>query len=501
MNDTTQTSGDQVTPQQSAVVPPSATETSQSYYDSEELLSKRIGELTQTAQTGSYDEIAKASEELSEIERVLERSKNQLSATPAVAVTETPTAAPAAEVPNPTSNKADRAAVKKFGVFYGGKRHEVDDANGLLGHKGTGDLKAALIKTQLMLKDRETRESDLERRLREAEEKLQARLAAQTPIPVAAVPPATTQSAAAIPKPVPPALPKLSTNDPSLYSESDITELTTYNSRVSEFNTKLVEYTEALGNRVQQLDPATQARIDALEARSKKADEIVTKVERDKEIEAQEKIDQTHWQRFVDFQNRPGRESFRMPLPPKQMNDEMNKWTAKIAVANGATPETSGPIVEKYINGDATVLQNSEGFPPPDGYEAYFKNLEVFLAYKNFVKEGVITEKASLEDAYALHKIRSGEMADDLEALRTAERASAVETFANGVQQMQQHAAGIDPSKSSGGPDLNAIGISDQDLRWYMSVTPQGVQKMETSDPDSFKKWNAIADKVLKYFR
>jgi hypothetical protein len=494
MNDTTQTSGDQATPQPSAAVTPIATETPQSYYDSEELLSKRIGELTQTAQTGSYDEIAKASEELSEIERVLERSRNQPSAAPSAAVTEVPAAASAAETPKPVPNNADQAAVKKFGVFYGGKRHEVDDANGLLGHKGTGDLKAALIKTQLMLKD--------------AEERLQTRLvaqaptpAAQVPIPATVVPPVAAQPAAVVLKPVPPVLPKLSTNDPSLYSEADITELTADNASVNEFNTKVVEYTEAMGGRVQQLDPAIQARIDALEAKARKADEVIAKVEKDAADDAQQKIDQAHWQRFVDFQNKPGRESFKMPLPPKQMNDEMHKWMDKIAVANGATPETSGPTIEKYLNGDPTVLQNSEGFPPPEGYEAYFKNLEVFLAFKTFVKEGVITEKASLEDAYALHKIRSGEMADDLEALRISERAKAVETFANGVQQMQQHAVGIDPSKSSGGPDLNAAGISDQDLNWYMSITPQGVQKMETSDPDSFKKWNAIADKVIKYFR
>lgn len=489
------TSGEQVnsleaTEQQTATEQPAITEQQPQSYKS------RIDELIKIVQTGSLEEQRSAEEELSSIEQQLREAESDPRKLEKLQKPQEQT--PATETP--AGDSAGIAAPKKFSVNYNGQRVELEDGNNLLGYKNTGALKEALAKTQLILKDRETREQQLVRELKEAQEKLAslsrvAQPPAQ-PSPLPSVPPPAQPQPAkpAVPKPVPPPLPKLSTNDPSLYSDADIEADSDYREKMRKFNEQLVEYSEYMATQNRQVDPALQKRLDELEAKVKQADEILGTVKEKEKTLAEQQRDAEHWQRFVDFGNK--HESiFKMPKHPKQMNDEVVTWLSRIAVANGVPENEKWSLVGKYLEGDPTVVQNSQGIEPPEGYEKYFKNLEVFSALKRYIREGVLTEKATLEQAYALHKVDSGELANDLETLRTSERARGAEVFSASAQQLQQSAVNIDPTKSSGGPDLSAIGVSIEDLKWFQKTNPDMLQK----DIEALKKWEAIGNKIVKF--
>jgi hypothetical protein len=501
---TAQTSGNQdnsvTQPQPQATEQPTATATEPSYFDSEESISKKINELTNTAETGSNEEVAKAIEELSKIKEFLEEAKRQPQQ-PAPAAQ--PTATQQQE--QPTTTPTDTGTPKKFTVTYNGQRIERDDPNSLLGYKSTGDLKAAHIKQGLQ---HEEEVKSLSERLRIAEEKIKA---ATTHVPLIPVQPQQQQqfqppSKPVVQRPVPPPYPTLSTDDPDLYTEEDKQSIYSHQKKMVDFGIKVTEYAESMGNRTLQLDPATRKEIDELRERVKRADELIGTVEAEKKNLAEEKADNDHWQRFTDFQNK--HDSFKMPLPTKKMNEVVNKWIGSIAVANGVNEIVNGQpnpnyamqranVIDKYLNGDPTVLQNSQGFQPPDGYEAYFKNLAVYNAWKKYKEDGVLKENATLEHAYALYKVDTGEMDEAIESIRTTERTKAVEEFANGVKEFQQTAVNINPSLSSGGPDFNSIGITEADAAWFMSIGPEKVHSMQTKNPKDFERYSAIAAKIM----
>ena len=71
-------------------------------------------------------------------------------------ITDTPAEPSATDVVSGDSEATTEP--KKFSVSYNGQRVEREDGNSLLGYKNTGALKEALVKAQLILKDRESRE-------------------------------------------------------------------------------------------------------------------------------------------------------------------------------------------------------------------------------------------------------------------------------------------------------------------------------------------------------
>lgn len=485
--DTAQQSGDPTVVAEKTTEQGTETTSKPSYFDSQESLKAKITELSKVSESGTLAEIAKASEELGEIEKFLSSPKPEKP---------TEQSQKPAEEKSGTAESTDTKPKKTepFKIWHNGKPFERDDGDGLFGLGSTGKVKATLFRTELLLKDAEDRGKDLERRLADAEARLKATPAQQQQAAPSAEVKPVVQPKPVVQRPVPPPLPKLSTNDPSVYNDADIAAVTEYNNKVADFQAKLVEYADHLASKAPQIDPAFQKRIDELEAKVKKSDELVAATEAERKAEAERKEDEAHWKRFSDFQDK--HPTLKLPLPTKQMNEAMVSWMSRIATANGVTDGSSKAVVEKYLDGDPTVLKNSEGITPPEGYDKYFKILEIYGARKQFIEEGVLTEKATLEDAYVLHKVRTGTLDEDIASVRAAERSAAATSFSKNIQELQEQSHGIDPSKSSGGPDLNGLGISDADLKWFMSVNIEDLPVLKRKKPDDYSKWNTIAERI-----
>lgn len=474
-----------------------ATSESSSYYDSEESLKSKINELTTIAETGDSEAVSAAMNELSEIESTLERMK----ANPHEKPVKEPEVQPTEKEEKTPEEKVEEA--KKFTVHWQGEKVEREDLNNLLGYKTTGDLKAAFIKQELASK---SREQDLLKRLEEANEKLVKPPAAPQSPPAPRPQQVPQPPVKKIDRPVPPAPPVLSTQDPTLYTEEDIGKLDAHQKATSEFNQKMIDYVESVRSQPPQVDPSVKRDIDEIKKWREEAGRLFDDVKKQKQDLENERIETAHWKRFSDFMDK--HDSFKTPLPPRQMNDKMQGWMDSIAMANGIKPANGhrddeymyhrADVVSKFLGNDPQVVQNAQGIAPPEGREAYFKMLELNNALGKYVDSGVFGKNATLEDAYLRMKADSGEMETDIDAMRTQERTKATQQFAEGVEELQQHAAGVDPSASSGGPDMTSLGFPKEDLVWFQSVTQQKLADMQTKSPDLFKKWNLIADAIEK---
>lgn len=484
------------TEQQTTVTEEQANETS-SYYDSDESLSKKINELTLIAETGDPEAVSSALNELNEIEGNLQKIKDNPQEKPKEKETQ-----PTTEEPTKTEEKTDPTEeAKKFTVHWQGEKIEREDVNNLLGYKTTGDLKAAFIKQELANK---AREQDLLNRLNEANEKLSQPKPQQPPPPQprrTVAPPVQTKP---IERPVPPELPVLSTQDPTLYTEEDIAKLQAHQKATGEFNQKMINYVDSVRNQPGRTEPSVRKELDELKKWREEAGSLISAVEKEKQELEQERREIDHWKRFSDFMDK--HDSFKTPLPPKQMNEKMQEWMDSVATANGVQPANGqrddnymynrAIIVSKFLANDPQTIQNAQGIKTPEGHEAYFKMLELNNALGKYIDSDVFSKNATLEDAYLRMKADSGEMENDIETMRTQERTKATQEFASGVEELQQHAAGVDPTKSAGGPDMNSLGFSKEDMRWFTSINQQDYAALQTKDPEAFKKWNKMADAI-----
>lgn len=489
-----------------------------SYFESEEALRKKIDELTSIAETGDFDDVFNAKKEMDDIEQVLLRAKKRPKQPPAQ---QQQSQQPSTE-PQSQQQQVDDGGTepkgeppKKFTVHWQGNRIERDDVNSLLGYENTGQLKAALIKSELREKDRDQQINDLSRRLREAEEKLN-KPPAQSQQPFQQPqqqqpqfqPPA--QSVQVPQRPVPPGDPTLSTNDPALYTDDDLKAIADHQKATSKFSKDIVEYMSYLENKpVPQQDTGWKNELNSVREELKQTKETLKSYEDEKKNLANEKAEIAHWKRFSDFQDI--HESFKTPKNIKDFNDEMVQWMDNVAVANGVQKPFDGytddylrqrwSVVDRYLQNDPAVVQNSQGYQPPEGHETFFKLLDLSAALSRYKNDGVLGPNATLEDAYDRMKRDSGEMQEAIDTVRTDERVNAAQQFANGVEQLQQNAVNIDPSVSSGGPDLNELGVSSEDLRWFRSVKPEQYHQMQNRSPEDFKKYNAIAAKLEAFAR
>lgn len=501
-------SGDQVSsesvPQQTAPpvdeTKPAGTEDAQSYFASEETLKSKINELTKIAETGSHEEVTQAMAELDEIENVLVRSKDQ-----PVQSKEKPAESPSQE---PAGKKPeDEGDTKKFSVYWQGNKVEREDSNNLLGYKNTGELKAALIKAQLRLNELDNHSSSLSSRLRDAEEKIKA--FSQRPVqpqPQPQQPAYRPPAQPAVSKPTPPPMPTLSTNDPTLYTEDDIKAVEDYRKATNDFHQKLTDYVAYLETRPSQQGNLSKE-FEKTDARLKKLEEGKEAFDAEKKRLDDEKLDFDHWKQFSDFQDK--HPTFKTSMPLKQLNDVMNKWIDSVAAANGIKPpegdegygeyrQKRAQVIVNYLNNDSQTIQNAQGLQPPEDYQIFFKLLEINNARKRFQEQGL---NGNLHQTYVLMKDESGEIEQGLDTIRVNERTKAAEQFANGVQEHQQHAVNIDPAQSAGGPDVNELGITTNDLKWFKSIDQDKVLDLKTKNPELYDKWNAIADKILQFSR
>jgi hypothetical protein len=485
------------------------------YFNSETSLRSKINELTRIAESGDQEEVAKAMDELTHIENVLSSAKDDKSSS----LNKSSDLKPSDEMIDETSdttgkNQTDNGVPKKFSVYWQGQKIDREDHNNLLGYKNTGEIKAALIKAQLQLQHNDSQNAALMNQLRGATEKIKS---FSQSVPQSIQTPVSTQRNAQsnvifapLAKPIPPMRPILSTNDPSLYTEEDIMKMDEYTKSSHDFFNRIVDYVANVELRARSsADPYKNELVD-IKNKLSQFDEEREILKKERQRLQDEKADNDHWKQFDIFQNK--HKTFKTSVPVKQLNEVMNKWMDNVAEANGVHKSSDGSniadyfnqranVITRYLNNDSQTLQNAQGINPPEDYQTFFRLLELYHQLNKYRDSTILGSNATLHDAYLRMKDDAGELDDDLNTVRLNERTNAVEQFTSGVQQLQNHAVNIDPKQSAGGPDVNELGISTNDLKWFKSITPDRLHDYKYRNAELYNKWNAIADKIVQYSR
>lgn len=543
MNDpeknTAQQSGDQETPEsQTSAVDTSTDKISQelpSYFQSEDALKTRINELSSIANSSNVnsEEVQNATKEIEEITSFLEKAKDehgtasteaQKTPEPQNDLPPIPTAKDGGQEkkqPEEKGEKEDSSTPpnpNKFFVTYQGQRYERDDPNKLLGFKTTGDLKAGYIKENLRADGYRSQIDDLSRKLQEAEEKLKAapppEASQQQGVPPSTPPSLSRQTPASSqtrPRPRPPVPPKLSTNNPIDYTDNDLEAKDRYEKEMARYTRNLDGYLDNLENRVpSQLPPDVRKEIDEVRNWKKDAENIISDLKADRERLSEEAEENKHWQRFDSFQQK--HKSFETPIPARELNSKVNEWMDNIAAANGVhRPDSNNEadminyanrradIVDRYMSQDQEVLNNAQGYTPPEGHDAYFRLAELYASLEDYINQGKLGKGASLEEAYLLKMNESGEFRDRMEKLRVQERTEATKQFSEAIDEHQNYAANVPPEQSAPAPEASALGITSEQFNWFRSIGREQYLALQ-KDPEKMKLYNAIADRIERYY-
>jgi len=481
---------------------------SPSYFESNDTLRSRIDELTTVASRGNPAEVAAALTELDGIER---RLKNSEAEDPVGNEdVKEPSSGGDKPVVDDHSPAIDKGESKKFRIQWQGKSIEYDDADNLLGHENTGRLKSSFLKEKLSREEAQKRadetarqNSDLVARLRTAEEQLKTyQSPRKTASPAAPISPVSRQRL------MQPVYPKLSTDDPSVYTTEDILALKKYNEDTAAFYGKVVESLDRVETSPREVtDTALRDEIKDLKGQMQT---VLSTVERARQDDAERAANDRQWKMFTDFQGQ--HDTFKTDTPIEKLNSLMAVWMDRVASANGVKPPINGKddlawneyvrqraeVIDRFVGNDPDVVKNADGLVPPKEHDKYLKILALYNAYCNYKEDGVFGEKATLDDAYLRQMRDSGDFTDSINKIRFDERTNAVTEFSNKIDNLQKEAPGIDPSLSGSGPDLNQFGISVDDMRWFQGVNPMKLHAMQTKDPTGYKKWFDIAERIRK---
>lgn len=473
-------------------------------------ISGLLDELKDRAHSGNLDDVAEANRQKSYIEERLQAFQSGGAESTTESTEEEPTSQEgqtgAPEAGKPGEEKPGDAGKKAFGVWHNGQRIELPDDNGLLGYKNTGALKAAKAKLELRLRDQERDFEAAQRKIAEYEQKLKDGVAQPQAAPAA--PPAQPQKppVVKVERPTPPAPPKLSTNDPLDYSDEDKAELSRYYRETAEYNTNMAKHLEYLESRPARAEMPDEARreLETLRKWQKENAPLFDSIRSREEQEKLERSEREHWGRFESFQN-AHREEFGTSKPVKEVHGQVMKWMDTIADMNGiqrpSTPQNLNDptwqeylgrrkeLVDKYFAGDEAVVNNSQGFDPPEGHEAYFRLVELEGARRDLIAQGRATEKTPMEDIYWLHMRDNGHVEDALTRARREAENAGQESVVSAISEASNSAQNLDPSQSAG-PDAQEIyGVPQRDFEWFSDIVgnPFAVERLSGEEKKRYE--------------
>lgn len=431
--------------------------------------------------------------EMTRIKEFLDNEDKKKSAPPEPAPAPEPPAAPApTAAPAEAEPKQETSSepVKKFKVAYRGIEHDFDDLDGLLGHKNTGALKKAYLKQKLYLKDIEGDREQLrdslktyEQKARELEERLKAPPPAPAPAPVAAAPKVELPQA--------PTMPDLPSDVVDWTAEHQ-KKFWDYQRAQNEYSQKIAQFVQAPRQEPPapapaQLPPEIQSELQTLRMEREQA--------------AREKRVSEYWDRIESFQTRH-KDAFTTPKRVRELHTEVGTWMDRLAQANGvskpATPENPNDaqwqsyrnsrnvITQKFLDNDESVVKAAEGLEAPQGYDAYFKLVEIEKLHDGYKNQGKLGPKASIDDAYLLHLQETGELEKEINQIRATDIENATTKQYDALKKHQEFPSAIPPTISDTGS--GPTGISKEDEQWFMNLMPNQIRYMDADNQARFQK-------------
>jgi hypothetical protein len=211
----------------------------------------------------------------------------------------------------------------------------------------------------------------------------------------------------------------------------------------------------------------------------------------------QETAQNAYWQSFRDFQK--AHEDYATPIDIVELNVKVKTWMNRLAYVNGydlkpgATAEEKAryetakrQLAFRYARGDKEVLANSEGTPPPEGYEAYVRVANLDKIRKDLINQGILAQNATLQEAWVLHYSGTA-MEEDVREMEAAAAAKGGKDAVKALETHQSdHARNLPNDLPAGqAPAAGKEGeFSPEQIKDLLSMTPEDMRR----SPEKAKK-------------
>ena len=359
------------------------------------------------------EEIQKAKEELQNPQPVEEPVQPQV-------VQEQPVEAVQEQDPEP---------VKKITVTYGGEEITLDDPDGYLGRGSAEGIKKAYANLTPHLSKVEQENREYRQRLAELEAKLN-----KDPEPVHApvVEQVATQEQVNTAESLDLNLP----SNPLDWTEENVNTLNSALSRINEYQDKIKKF-ETIQEKYEREEQERQARL------------------RQEQLQNEEKA-------FWDSYNSFAEKTYEIK-DMRAKTDEVVAFMDNVAFANGCTPEKYGnnralyeqersDLTQSFLDNDPLVANKCAHIQKPSKLDEYYKAAAVNNTRQQLIKEGILTEKASIEQAFLLDQQRQGNLEQSFSSTAEQRYTAGLKTkqnnLVNAIDQQADYAKPIETTQS-----------------------------------------------------
>jgi hypothetical protein len=376
---------------------------------------------------------------------------------------------------------------------------------------GAGSLKRSKVHADRTIERLKKREEEArvfaQQKAKEAEDYRKLVEEYKSKPPAVQTPPTSAPAVApvvAVPKPVAPVAPDLP-DDPTDWTMEDQKANKKFQTELTEYNRKLLDYIESIGSRSSEssvaalVDSRTKEREDALRAELANA---TRELEQERKRLTAEREEESYWKGFSDFQAL--HKEYATPEPIRETHVKVMKWMDELAGAYGYTKpvdpaDTAGintyndarsRITAAYLAGNKETIAATEGVSPaPKGYENYFKladeHKRLQSLKEDYVARGELGPNASLHKVYLHYLDESGQLDQDMNELRTAERVKGAEAVSKAIQHTAQTAVTI-PNTMSAAPEAS---VGQADYEWFEEkMNPYEYRRMTAQERERYQR-------------
>lgn len=425
----------------------------------------------------------------------LNKANEQPAATPAA-----PSAKPAAP-----AQPAASSAPKKFAVPWKGQTIEVDDPDSLLGAGSTGALKKRFVKESLYRKEVEDTLAQVRSHAAASQaeaEDLRKQIAVLTAAQAAASKRPVEQPVAPAKKVELPPRPKMPEGLPRDFVDFTPEQTSAYlkwQDENSAYTEKLAGVLADMASQpVSAPAPTTVALPPEVEKEIQEFRTLRQTLAAEKERLKKEAEESSYWNSVATFTSR--HKEFATDKPPRELHEDVVAWMDRVAVANGIAKPLfdQGPehaaylqqrnaLVGKFLHGDKAVVEASQGVEPPSGYDKYFKMADLNARLRQYVADGMLGPKATLEAAYLLQMKDDGDLEKTLGDIRQESFASGASAVTDALTKHTQFASAVPPemANQSGVPGDD---VSSEDMTWFENVDIRMLKRMNADDRARYER-------------
>jgi hypothetical protein len=386
-----------------------------------------------------------------------------------------------ADEPEKTEESEQEKSSKKiYKVNFHGREIDADDEDGLLGFKTVNYLKRAKIHGDLRIKELKEQENEARiqaakahQQLRELQKNYEEIVKKQKEKPVQ-----TEEPPKQIEKPKYPDLPA----DKELWGEEEYGELEKYNTKYSEY---LENIAKSSGVSKDTISSIVEEKIktikDDLAQKIKDTEAYLVEVKKQREAEENQKIEDDYWKKIESFQSQSP-DAFKTRKPVREIHKELLSFMDRIAYAHGLKKpydedsqdyvtytDKRAALMNGWLEGNKDILIRTQGIDPPEEYETYFKIGEIEKKRKELIEKGELAQNASLRLAYLYDLDSSGELSQNLNDLRFAERNTVLKDLGKAVNDSAQYASTVPNNLTQNNSPLGN-GYSEADWKWFSTV-------------------------------